>query len=461
MLQSDLKLQEKSELAVTGNRLRRSRSASSLVPHSPDDQGLVQQPAAQQQDSQSPLLSLCDEHFAISEATLDQARSACEGNWIEVGNTEFRSAYGEFVEYTDETAFFDHEEPELQCCQDSFGPGLCKNQFVPVVKTRFDSLFADVVDILRAARDVRRRDGYVAHHPLLLFCLSDGDDDISIASCFLMARVSFNPFDATLLEFNMTGENRAVLATADDCVQLHRLSVLLFGLAQNNERYTVKTGPYKALSLSEIELDGSVLSPSIAGREAVMPVEDAESEDEGIKGVTLSRTRSAMMKALQGRKANQPVKKAVAKKAVASAGTKKRPRKSKKDDLNDSEDVVGDGNGEGEVGSQAIATAEQGETEADRVDNRILQDWGAALGEQLGPVPVQPPQAGSSSSSSSANPNPNPASSASASTPKIPIVSFTLPWRDEKGYCWDYNAEINKARFLGLSLRCAWTGMNK
>ena len=253
--------------------MKRSQSDSALAQHGRQDEAVL---VHQQHTSQSqlPFSDFCDEHFAISEATLDQVRSQCDGNWKDQNHREFRESHGQFVEYADQTASFqEHAETEEEdkCCQTSFGPGMCKEQVAGELRTKYDTLFSEVVDILRTARDVRRHDGYVAQHPLMLICSQDHDSSgqgrFTIVYVFLLARMSFNPFDSTLLQFSMTGESEAVMATDNGRAVLHRLQVLLFNIAQTPDVYCVKTGSYKAISLNSIKLDvASLMRPCIATR---------------------------------------------------------------------------------------------------------------------------------------------------------------------------------------------------
>ena len=412
-------------MAVTTNKLRRAQSDSALVGGASDDLSLAQPARPLHQGGfQSTVDELGDEHFAIAEATLDEARSQCEGNWIEQGHQEFRERYGQFVEYSECSAMFaeqagaDQEEQDDKCCQMSLGPNLCKRLFVSPVKEKYDAYFGEVVEILRGARDVRRRDGYVANHPLLLFCADDDEPapGLSIRHIYLLARVSFNPFDATLLECTMMAESRATLAAANGFASLHRLPVALFRVAEMVEKYIVKTGSYKAVSLREIELDSSSLR-SCSGE----PVEDGSDngEAEGETGILrANQTRLAMQKALQGSKANKQVKKIAVKKQRANKSSSKKKK-----------------------GTEPIAA-----DTADRsalVDDEIFQEWGSALQERLGPVASgSTAESPATSSSSSSKP-------AAASPCPIPVQSFTCPWRDKNGHCWVYKAETSKPYHLG------------
>jgi len=426
--------------------LKRSQSDSALAQHGRQDEAVL---VHQQQTSQSqlPFSDFCDEHFAISEATLDQVRSQCDGNWIDQNHREFRETHGQFVEYTDQTASFqEHEETEEEdkCCQTSFGPGICKEQVAGELRTKYDTLFSEVVDILRTARDVRRHDGYVAQHPLMLICSQDhdavGEGRFTIVYVFLLTRMSFNPFDSTLLQFSMASESEAVMATDNGRAVLHRLQVLLFNIAQTPDVYCVKTGSYKAISLNSIKLDvASLMRPCVATR---VPVQDEGvsdgSEGEERLGLSVNTTRQAMMRALQGSKVNKPVKKNNGK------GNGNGNRK------NNTGPPKGKSRSKVKSKTSAIADTSQGDVDkAGKLDEDTMKEWGVALEHTLGPVPVPLKNPSKKEASSSSLPGVQKQSG----PPPIPIMSYTMPWRDVRGYCWEFNADSGKARHLGPCLR--------
>ena len=435
-------LQEKTDLAVTTNRIRRSASDSALVNASGDSvcDNQVVLPAMGPQPVWS---TIGDEHFAISESTVDNARANCNGNWVELGHQQFRQNYGQFVECSEDTAALflnqseEDEDEDAKCCQSSFGPGLCRKRLVSPLLEAYNALFDSVVDLLRSARDVRRTQGYVAHHPLLL--LFDGDSD-SILRPFVLARVSFNPFDATLLEFQMKpgSDTTAELVTEQGQAKMHRLPTVLFEIAQTVQRPVLKTSSYMAISLNEIQIDDSKLQ-CIADyiNQHSSGASDEEGEDNQQTGaLSLRSTKQAMMRALQGSKA---VKKTV---------TKQKPRQTNKNAPR-KKPTKGTGSKEAET----VQNADEGVS--DHIDVAVLTEWGAALDQQLGPMPlVVSSAAAASSSSSSAVPAAAATAAASSSSgpPPVPIVSKTAPWRDAKGYSWIYNADSGKAFFIGASL---------
>lgn len=414
-------LKERSLQAVRVNKLRRSQSESVIELHADEDANIVQQAAAEPQPGTRGDIS--DEHFAISEAVLDEERAKCQGNWINVGNKQFKETFGTFVELTENTASFqeDEEEEGPKHCQEHLGPNLCKRQLCP----RYFAYFDEVVSILREARDVRRTVGYVAHHPPLLFCSSSG----SIEHIFLLARISFNPFDATAVEFKMVGDLHAELQVDQDVAVLHRLPAILVRMTEIEETYIVKTGAYTTVSLKEIALKGSSVHQCITAGEAVVEGDGQEGQEENdneFGPLNMKMTKRHMLRALQGSKASQ--KKTVVKKKdqkqkpkeVGKKGPNKGSSKSDKD----------------------IALEDPGKS--DIVDSAILKEWGGALAEQLGPIVANPSSASSASSERKpSTPSENKPVSAT------PIMSYTQPWRDAKGYCWTYKAETGKAYPLG------------
>ena len=78
-----------------------------------------------------------------------------------------------------------------------------------------------------------------------------------------------------------------------------------------------------------------------------------------------------------------------------------------------------------------------------------MKEWGVALEHTLGPVPVPLKNPSKKEASSSSLPGVQKQSG----PPPIPIMSYTMPWRDVRGYCWEFNADSGKARHLGPCLR--------
>ena len=74
---------------------------------------------------------------------------------------------------------------------------------------------------------------------------------------------------------------------------------------------------------------------------------------------------------------------------------------------------------------------------AGEVHDEIMMHWGNAIAIQSGPLKKDEPARKES--------KPTPSSSSSS----IPIVSYTEPWKDDKGYCWVYNEETKKPYHLG------------
>eukprot|EP00438_Fugacium_kawagutii_P032896 Skav234338 [mRNA] locus=scaffold306:500809:502110:+ [translate_table: standard] len=430
--------EEQSQLAVNANKLRRLRSEETLALH-PDLDDASRVVAV---PPQVPCMDhLADKHFAIAASQVEKARAECQGNWIELGHQAFRDKFGGFVEVTDQSAMIlehheDDAEADVKGCQALLGPGLCRLQLqVEPVAEKYNAYHREVLELLRQARDVRRRDGYVPYHPLLLFC--NAQDTGVIKYVFLLARVSFNPFDATLIEFVLEGETRATLKIANGAAVLHRLPLLLYKLAQLDDDLLPKTGTYSVMSLKEISIDGSRLCSCIAdgGSRELVTEEPAKNNDNDTQ-LDPRHTWQAVMKALQGSK------------SATKTSNKRKGNQDQQRKGNGNEKALM--NRKKKTNVNPVQPVEDSEGVSDKIDQTTMVEWGTALETQLGPIPLTPVSQPTSSSSSSTRQNPNP--DRSTGPPPIPIVSRTVPWRDERGYCWTYNPSSGKAYPLGQVL---------
>eukprot|EP00434_Breviolum_minutum_P019345 symbB.v1.2.017052.t1/scaffold1314.1/size125707/5 len=423
-------------------KLKRSASESALAACEQDshrDSGgpnqLVSAEQATQLDDQ-----ISDEHFAVAESVLDKARAECQGNWLTIGHKQFREDFAQFVELTKETqAFQDDDDEEETCCETFYGPGICKQQFVGELSNRYNKLFEHVVEILRLARDIRRREGFVADHPLLLLCDAETG---RIVRVFLMGQVSFNPFDATLIEFNLRDDLVAVMATIDGEIEsplIFKLTKLLFGIAQGGEVFNVKTGKYAVVSLSQIRIDDGSIADALGCGAPVQPLRDGDNADSDSSGNddSVVRTRQALLrKAILGFSNAKTKKSTVGSTKGKAKAVPKRTSQATRS-TNRKQEVIED-------------------KSEDSAERQVLLEWKGALEAQLGPCTSGTEKASSSSSSTAMIEGKRANSSASSSKAipsPIPIVSKTMPWRDEKGYCWCYNPDTGRACQLGRVLK--------
>lgn len=178
-------------------------------------------------------LEIEDEHFAVSESVIETARAQHSGgNWLHDSHRGFQDTHGKMIETQQE-----EDDVELtRDCQSFLCPGLCKQQLqAPATANRYYQLCEAMKNLLRIARGWRRTKGWVPDHIAVLRCTECSEGDISeIKHVQLMSRVSFSPFDATLVKFQTKGPLTAELAVdGGQPVQHVPLAKLLFEYSHN------------------------------------------------------------------------------------------------------------------------------------------------------------------------------------------------------------------------------------
>lgn len=275
---------------------------------------------------------------------------------------------------------------------------------------------------------------------MLLFKRNEMD---SVARIFLLTRVSFNPFGATALEFTMTGHARASILVEQEVAPLHQLKPLLYILAQGTyseeyELYTCKyaTASTQPASLASISLNWASLKHVSAMEPAAREGGDEGHDDNDNAFDKIFQSKHKMLQAALG---NRAVTK-----------PKQQPRNQSR---------------QAKPGPRPKRAAEQGQEKKGSRDEEqpgksreahesLMIEWEGALHAQLGPLPTSSASASASSSSSAKRTITGARKGTAKGTEEtgIPIASYTLPWRDEEGYCWTFNEASGKAYPLGLAL---------
>ena len=442
--------------AVALNQASASQLARKSGESSLDDNGLaaVERPVPANMIVTSHQNVLGDEHFAISEAAVESDRNAYRGNWIQDGHAKFREEFALVVQGDAEAV--DDEELAENHCQALLCPGVCRKQLT----LEFARLFDQAKDLLRWKRSERKHSGFIASH-ILVAVVEQGTS--CIKQIHLLARVSFSPFDATAIEFDMVDEKRARLSLVNlhghRTAKLKPLPLLLMQISRDRPVLELKTCNYRAVSLAEIELTGGLLRPSEIGVYDQQAAEECDSDDGQDKELS---AKSALLRAAAGTKQKRAARARDTKpKSQASTDSiSKVLSKLKQSSKKKRKKAFARQNDRDSDGSSSNAEEEGGV--AANASNDILQEWQGALEAQL---PVAPAKS-QSSSSTSARPAEKAevvaeqpaAPSVSAASVAVPIESFTHPWKDTKGFCWIYVAETGKPYplgFLALTLRFA------
>lgn len=361
---------------------------------------------------------------------------------------QFQSAYGTFTEVGNDLEDDEDDSPPTDC-QSVFAPGICRAS----VPEKYYVLKEYVTNLLRHSRSIRRTSGFVPDHPILLWCSTDSLQ-ASIESkqiqVFLLCRLTFSPFGGTAIEFNMTGERIASLAIASGEAKFYPLPKLLYMFSLEEGNYFLKTTKYTAISLHEIELDlGSVqdFSSGLVQQSLSHDHGDGGKDDDDMNSGDSDednkfKKMSALLKLAVGekrRKQKTSVSRKSSNKAAGSISVKKdscklkpKPRQKQEQDpeLKEHPEFPG--------------------AAGDHHDE-IVTAWSTALESNLGPVPSEADRNKSKSESLQAQSGPSSSSRANSQQTEntIPIISKTLPWRDDAGHCWVYNESTQLPLHLG------------
>ena len=342
---------------------------------------------------------LADEHYAVSEKMVDQCRATYEGNWILDNDQQFLNQHGSLIEAaTTGEDSEDEAEPRESHCQAKFCPGICAKD-VAAVQRRFDLLKGQCVALLRYLRSVRREQGFVPKHGLLMVKHAGSD----IPELHLMARVAFSPFDFTAVELKPKLDSDGVLLAdiqmLGGTAVMRPMAQLLLELA-GRAAITLHSAEYKTLSLGSIMVVGSseqaLISLQDAGLAGNRQQEDAAgssgSEDEAM---LMLEKRASLLKRAMGvgrRQAGQQGQK-----------TKRQPGAARQ------------ASSDRRAIKQAPATADSQHEQA------IAEEWASMTEHRLGD--------GARSSSSSSSSAPNAAANVQPARPQ----QFR-PWKDDNGH---------------------------
>ena len=301
---------------------------------------------------------------------------------------------------------------------------------------------------------------------MLLWSLTDSVQESveeKALGVFLLTRVTFSPFGGTAIEFNMTGEKTAQMAIENGQALFHPLPRLLYKYSLENNHYFLKTARYKAISLHEIKLDlDTVQDSNCLPPEPVGPADaDADADDDGpgagndddddddsrLKSLaSLLKVASGKVKKKALKVKRQPNR---AKSSVTMTSAKRFSRK------------VGHEESSGKLEEHPEFPGAAGDHHDD-----IVCSWASALESDLGPVPPEVQKVPKSTSKldlepdqdlhqphQKSEPSSSSKTSASKTKSKVPIVSMTLPWKDDAGHSWVYNESTQLPLHLGQILK--------
>lgn len=365
---------------------------------------------------------LGDEHYAISEAVLDEARASHGGNWMVDAHNQFKDTFGEVIELDTIDDDTDAEPDDCRYCQVAFCPGVCRN----ALPGAYFNLLEQVKDLLRTSRGERREQGFVANHIPVLF--SNQPDSKDFQHVHMLTRISFSPFDATAMEMTLidSGARAKLKVDSETGKPIFRpLPRLLLEMSSVDPPMKLYTCTYRAISLEEICIDDEFVLV-----QAAKPTCDENSQSSDDNDARCFLAGAILKRALgkgrgRGRRGKGSGRKSRGRQCSSSSRkVQKQTQTSKR---------------------KSIEAEAELPNVADKVSQEIENEWHKALESQLGPVP-------SSKTSSSTVGTGTPASSSRApQSSAIPVVSKEYPWTDEKGHCWVFNHESQKPYHIGPS----------
>ena len=125
--------------ATALNKVNKQHARSHELVARADSMGALARKRGEEQQQQAmgvqafDLAGLGDDHFAIAESRIDQARSNFNGNWLAVNSEAFIEKHGTIIKHSDVTGLVGgDDEDEVAdvdtACQDLLAPGLCSKQ---------------------------------------------------------------------------------------------------------------------------------------------------------------------------------------------------------------------------------------------------------------------------------------------------------------------------------------------
>ena len=403
--------------------------------------------------------ALSDKHFAVSEACVDQARQnfreAGGKNWLEHCHDRFKQEHGhiqgsanELVELPQDEEDEDESDGEEDTTCEA---GLCHARDIGPCLVLYNRLHEQVKNVLRYMRDCRRKFGFAANHVVLLWY--HANSDVAFENQFkvvMLTRLMFKPFDCTAIQLDRCSDDVSVARVEVNhelgILEFLSLPQMLHKFAQFGDDISFKMASYRAISLKEIQLDLSSLQTFEHAISLQKPaVHDEPSTDESDDGAADVRKRMELLRKLRASKDDKDNQK-----------TKKRTRKDQTR-KNKPRQVGNTSNKTEPAGINAAPDHPNEPGESGHAHDTLKCEWRDALEDQQGPLPVV--EKAQSCRDAKRQQSPTVPVAASSNTepsegpPKVPIVSREHPWRDQRGYCWRFNAKTSLPLNIGQTLR--------
>lgn len=427
---------------------RRQAASAALVKAESNAGALVHRPPAGQFVDIS---GLADERYAIAEDIVEAERRSCP-NWMQKQHLQFEQDHGQWLQPPGEDCGDEEDDDQdgqdmCQCPVD-----LCARDAERL--DDYHTWFGQCKTVLRIFRTLRKTKGFPPDHPLIIVTTSEvgGIHDLTLNDggdgglVYLFAKVAFSPFDATLVKLKLQPMGPDVPltwvarmhSTHDGLPDVISLDTFLKHCCESfdgeNDRIQIldycggrKLGELDIKSMETIESVLEKVTPAAPG-----PVDGDADLEEDKKD---AKKRLELLKRALGKDTQKQTR------AKPKAGPRPVPkpkavnRQMKQIQKNQSQLEGQDPNGEDD-GSGGGDPDEPGVAGAAHA--LIEKEWVGALESELPQVEQAPNP--SSSSSSSARPREQP-----------PPSPSTLPWKDDRGYCFYPCDGKAKGRYLGAS----------
>lgn len=439
-----------------------NQQQQAVVPITPSDLEVVNHEDASPESCCPDLVQelLSDEHFAVPEHVVDNARSTFNRehpgtNWLDNCHEQFRREHGQVqgVEnIADDLVVEDDDDQEEE--DDICEFGCCQNELMSSnlgVARKCNNIHQQIRNLLRHSRDLRKKHGFQPDH-ILLLCFFDTEAEAEF-DILLLTRIMFRPFDCTAVELEQDPDDASRASfklNEHGLLNFLSLQKMIHKYAQMAGDVVMKTTSYQATSLLSLQMDlqGIHVLDGLPVEDAGGNIGDSDSsdsdDDELRKRLDLLRRASGKQKARTKPKAKNQRQQRKSKfeenlKAALSNASDK-SKKTKTKTTKPSRNAGGHDCGDEEHPEEPGIAGE--------AHDSVMLDWLGAVESQQGPIP--PPAASSSSSKpvKTEGAKPGPASTASAGA-GMEIVSKEHPWRDQKNQCWKFCIEKQKPVHLG------------
>lgn len=415
------------------------------------------------------LSGLADNRYAIAESVLEAERQSCP-NWMQKQNLQFEKDHGQLAEADDDDC---HSEAE----DDADGEVLCQCPIDLCARDAeklddYQFWFAQCREVLRVSRNTRKAKGFSPDHPLICVGPAEANyvhDNLKVGDVvYLLAKVAFSPFDASLVRLQLHASDlldpdgapsfvAKMHPTQEGLPDVITLDFFLKHLCENfdseNDRVQIlhyfggrKLGELDIKSMESIE-------------QAVQSIVTTETVDEDDADLTeeqrCAKKRADFLKrALDAGKEKTKHAKAKPKSKQMSSRPMPKPqgvKKNIKQNQRKRSDVAGVAGQDANVsvpeddGNPSADPDEPGL--AGEVHRAIEQEWAVAFEAEM---PQLPPREQEASSSSSVRPPENLAVQPAVEVQAEPL---TLPWKDDSsGHCFLPKDGKPKGIHLGAKL---------